>query len=373
MCYSEGTLQAFLDGELDRSTRREVEEHLRSCPECAEALERLRAAEALAGRAIDSRLEDSRLDVRESEAAWDRLQTRLRPIRRRAWFDVALRYRAVTIGVAAVLVLAIALSLGPVRAAAGRFLSIFRVTRFETIAVTPDVIAQVQEVVRQGFGLVRIGELGEVEFQTSGPRGLVSRDQAREALGFPVRLPTHLPDGMELQGLTASPNASLSVTLDVAKANRLLRSLGGETMLPEELDGETFTLRVPVSIDAQFGGNGTFHVLQAQSPELDVPGNASPAAVRDAVLGMPFLPDSVKRQIRSVDDWQHTFLVPDVEGSTQEITVEGVPGVYVTLPEEYRGDSGPVNIMIWEKGGVVYAAIGQFSLEEALLIGNSMR
>ena len=64
---------------------------------------------------------------------------------------------------------------------------------------------------------------------------------------------------------------------------------------------------------------------------------------------------------------------PDVEGSTQEITVDGVAGVYVTLPEEYREDSGPVNIMVWEKDGVVYAVTGQFSLEEALMIGNSMK
>ncbi|MGE5579449.1 MAG: anti-sigma factor family protein [Bacillota bacterium] len=371
MCYSQGTLQAFLDGEMNRSQRGEVEEHLRSCPECAKLLESLRAAERLAGRGLDSHLEDSRLDVWESEEAWDRLQTRLRPFRREAWFEVALRYRAVTVGVAAVLVLAIGLSFGPVRAVAGRFLSIFRVTRFETIAVAPDLIARVQEVIRQGFGLVKIGELGEVEFESSGPRGLVSRDQAKQALGFPLRLPTYLPAELELQGLKASPNASLSVTLDVAKANELLRSLGGETMLPDELDGEKFVLRVPASVEAQFGGQGTLYVLQAKSPELDVPGNTSPAAVRDAVLGLPFIPDSVKRQIRSVDDWQHTFLVPNVEGSTQEITVEGVAGVFVTLPEEYREDS-IVNIMIWEKDGVVYAVTGQFSLEEALLIGNSM-
>jgi len=371
MCYSEGTLQAFLDGEMDRSQRREVEEHLKSCPECAELLERLRAAERFSGRVLGTYLEDSRQDAQESGEAWDRLQARLRPFRREAWFKVALRYRAVTVGVAAVLVLAIGLSFGPVRAAAGRFLSIFRVTRFETIAVTPDLIARVQEVIRQGFGLVRIGELGEVEFGTSGPRGLVSRDQAKQALGFPIRLPTHLPAGMELQGLKASPNATLSVTLDVEKANQLLRSLGGETMLPQELDGETFVLRVPASVEAQFGGQGTLYVVQAKSPELDIPGNASPAAVRDAVLGLPFIPDSVKRQIRSVDDWQHTFLVPDVEGSTQEITVDGVAGVYVTVPEEYR-EEGLVNIMIWEKHGVVYAVTGQFSLDEALLIGNSM-
>jgi len=366
-------LQAFLDGEMDRSKRREIEEHLKWCPECMQLLEELRAAESLADRTLGPYLEDSQLNAREPEGAWDRLQPRLRRVRREAWFGMVRRYRVATVGLAAVLVLAIGLSFGPVRAAAGRFLSIFRINRFETIAVTPDTLARVQEVIRQGFGLVKIGELGEVEFETSGPRGLVSNDQAEKALGFPLRLPTFLPEGMELQGLTASPNASLSVTLDVAKANQLLKSLGGETMLPEELDGEKFVLRVPASVDAQFGGQGTFHVLQAMSPELDVPGNASPDAVRDAVLGMPFLPDSVKRQIRSIDDWQHTFLVPDVEGSTQEITVDGVAGVYVTLPEEYREDSGPVNIMVWEKDGVVYAVTGQFSLEEALMIGNSMK
>ena len=64
----------------------------------------------------------------------------------------------------------------------------------------------------------------------------------------------------------------------------MLKSLGGTKMLPQELDGETFSLRVFASIDAQYGGKGTLHLLQARSPELNMPGNASAAAVREALV-----------------------------------------------------------------------------------------
>ncbi len=364
MCYSEGALQAYLDGEVQGEERRRMDEHLRTCTACREALRRLADAKGFADQALGTYLESSDMSQTELRAGWNRLQSSLRPA----------RYRPAIIAMAAVLTLAIGLSFGSVRAAAGRFLGVFRVNRFQVVTVTPADLSRIEAAVRQGAGAVKIANLGDIEFSSAGPRGLVSLTQAKQAVDFQLRLPSAMPEGLQLQGLTAEPSGTLHLTLDVVKANQLLKSLGGTKMLPAELNGQTFSVTVPAAIDAQYGGSRTLHVLQARSPELDMPGDTSAESVRDAVLGMPFLPDSLKRQVASVNDWQHTFLVPNVQGSTQQVTVDGTDGVYITAPSQYKGEvPGAGNVLVWQKDGVVYAIVGEFSLEQGLQIGNSMR
>lgn len=374
MCYSEGALQAFLDGEMEESERRQVEEHLRSCEACRQLLARLSKGQDLVDRTVGTYLANQHLTAAQVEMGWNRLQDKLRPAKRESWYVMARKHRLALAGIAAVLTLAIGLSFGSVRAAAGRFLSVFRVNRFQAITVTPQDLARVESMVRDGIGSVTIGVMGEVEMKPRGPEGLVSLDQAKDAVDFQLRFPSRLPEGLQLQGLTATPALEFGLTLGVEKVNQLLKSLGGEKMLPEELDGETITLRIPASIAAQYGGKGALHVIQARSPELDMPGDAGAEAVREAVLAMPFLPESVKRQIAAVDDWQHTFLVPNIQGSTQEVTVDGVSGLYIATPPQYVDEaSGMADALVWEKDDVVYAVVGEFSLEQGLAIGNSMK
>lgn len=286
--------------------------------------------------------------------------------------------------VAAVLTVAVLFSFGSVRAAAGRFLSVFRVSRFKTVSLTPDDVARIEQVLREGVGSVEMGNLGRLEIATQGPgpSGLASLEQAKAAVDFGLRLPSAMHAGYELQGLTARRGGTVSLTLDVNKANQVLKGMGATKMLPPGLDGQTFTLKMPVVIDAQYGswvvGAGAIHVLQARSPELDVPGDAAATAVRDALLSLPFLPESLKRQLASVDDWQHTFLVPNVQGSTQMVKVDGVEGVFITTPEQYRGEVGEAvgsarNALVWLRNGVVYAIIGTFTPEQGLAMANSLR
>ena len=276
--------------------------------------------------------------------------------------------------VAAALTIAVAFSFGSVRAAAGRFLSVFRVSRFQTINVSPADMARIEQAVRKGAGAVDIGNLGKLEYRSNGPEGLVSLDEAKQAVDFGLRLPSSLPSGWQLQGLQSSPGGTISLTLDVDKVNQTLKTFGGTQMLPAALDGETFTVTMPVVIDAQYGGAKGVHVIQARSPELGLPGDATANAVRDAVLGLPFLPDNIRRQVASVNDWQHTFLVPNIQGSTQEVTVDGTRGVFMTAPPEYRAQAPDLsNALVWEKSGIVYAVVGTFSLDQGLLIAGSMK
>lgn len=391
MCYSEGSLQALLDGEISGDEKKRMEEHLLTCRACRETMERLTNARDLAGSVLGTYLGAADRGTPSGQpdvhAAWERLEARLRledgPSRRRdAWWmgvsQMIKRSRLATAAVAAALTIAVALSFGPVRAAAGRFLSVFRVGRFQAVSISPADIARIEQALREGIGSVDVGNLGKFEFHSNGPAGLVSLEQAKQALDFQLRLPTVIPSGLALQGLSASPGGTISLTLDVKKANQALKSVGATKMLPDDLNGQTFGVTVPIVIDAQYGSAGTasgaIHVMQARSPELDVPGDTTASAVRDAVLSLPFLPDSLKRQVASVDDWQHTFLVPDIQGSTQDVTVDGSTGVFMTAPAQYQGQAPDVkNALVWEKNGVVYAIMGIFSLDQGLTIASSMK
>ena len=395
MCYSEGSLQALLDGEVSAFEKRRMEEHLSVCPACRETVRRLAEASNVTGRALRAYLQAGSVGGPDeaTRAAWERLDARVRQetgheamaqgmVCWSTWwmevFQMIKKRRFAMASVAAVLTVAVLLSFGSVRAAAGRFLSVFRVSRFETVTLSPDDVARIEQVLREGVGSVDMGDLGRFEIETYGPSGLVSLEQAKAAVDFVLRLPSVMPTGFELQGLSARRGGTVSLTLDVGKANQILKGVGVAKMLPNDLNGETFTLRVPVVIDAQYGslavGTGAIHVLQARSPELDVPGDAAATAVRDAVLSLPFLPESLKRQVASVDDWQHTFLVPDIQGSTQVVNVDGADGVFMTAPEQYRVEAGGArNAVVWLRNGVVYAIIGTFTMEQGLAMANSMR
>jgi anti-sigma factor RsiW len=52
MCYEEGHLLAYLDGELTVSDRAEVATHVSACAECAGQLERLAADRDVAAEAL---------------------------------------------------------------------------------------------------------------------------------------------------------------------------------------------------------------------------------------------------------------------------------------------------------------------------------
>ena len=89
-------VQAYLDSELDAKTSQEIQLHLQSCAECAE----LFAHE----EKFNERLSGGLRAGQFTPALWEKMESRLRPQRRNAWFF--LHWKAVGIGSLAALLLA---------------------------------------------------------------------------------------------------------------------------------------------------------------------------------------------------------------------------------------------------------------------------
>lgn len=289
------------------------------------------------------------------------------------------KYKKAAVAVALAAVLAIGFGFGPVRSFAGNLLTVFRVERVQTITVSPEDLAQLEKAFQEGKGKVDVGNLGK--FEVSGKQEVirkVSPAEAKNAVDFPLMLLKDLP-GYRGPVLGLSSGTAVNITLDTEKVNQLLKSLGGSKFLPQELNGRTFTLKTPAAVSAEYAAandqSKRILIVQGRSPELTVPAGADMAAIRETLLAVPALPENLRRQLAAVSDWQHTILIPNIEGSSAEVTVNGARGVYITPP---RPDGGPDGTgmagLSWQANGVVYFVGGPgLSRQDALTLAGKLK
>ncbi|MDI6824188.1 MAG: hypothetical protein QME87_07525 [Bacillota bacterium] len=288
--------------------------------------------------------------------------------------------RRVAAVVVAVAVVVAALSFEPVRTAAGEFLDVFRVKRLKVVTITPQDMAQLQELLQRG-GTADLESFGRVDVTGEAASRTVTASEAEEALGYPLRLPHRRllgPYEDPLFQLDVLPTVSL--TLNVGNVNTFLRSLGSRDLLPATLEGKTFTIKgYPVCTAIYRSRAGHLRVIQGRSPELIVPPGVDVAAVRTALLGIPGLPENLSRQLESITDWRHTLPIPAVEGTCIHVTVNGSPGVFWSIPEDQppSGASTPgtpthPSTLFWEEDGVLYAIQGRLLLSQAMDLARSM-
>jgi len=375
MCYEEGMLQAYIDRELPGRKRWEIEAHIERCGACRERLALLQDAnEAASARLaeLSKQLHDNPVST---EAAWVRLTQDERiaaQARRRGVFEMLQgRLKTVLVPVAAVAVLAIALSLAPVRGIAADFLNIFRVQNVEVITISPGDMDELRKLGEEGRGMVDIENLGKIETSGHTPPAQVSFKAAKDAVDFELKQPGGM-DGYSAPSFTLQKGFSTSFTLDVDKANEIFKSFGAAELLPKALDGERFTAKMPTVVMANYSKNsgGMVSIGQARSPEFILPAGVDADAVRDVLLSLPVLPENIRRQLMAIKDWRNTLIIPNIDGSAQEVKVGSEDGVFVTpAPEHAYGDSA----LIWQKDGVIYMVSGQLDLVAAQEIAASMR
>lgn len=376
MCFDEGKLMAYVDGELTVEERAEVVSHLRECAECAAAVETLTAERAFAADALHT-LHPSAEVVSLGSAA--------RPRRQPAWS----RYAAAA---AAVLVLA-SLAFAPVRSAAAQFLQVFRVQRVQTISFSRQDLEAVSSALRSGSGHVDLKSLGEawVDGGNAAPKH-VTVAQAQQAVDFHIQLPSGLGD----PSVTLQPARTFKFKLNVAAVNDALRYYGSDRTLPAAVDGKVFEIQIPPIVLARYGGSnvasdstpsemegaaaGAVFVGQARSPQLVVPDGVDAAQLREVLLNLPFLPQNVRAQLASVNDWQSTLLVPAMGGTSRDVTIDGVPAVVISPDSPMRSaraklPSAPlpehVTTVVWTSGGAVHAVGGPIDQDKAIALAKS--
>ncbi|MGF7029253.1 hypothetical protein J2T17_000158 [Paenibacillus mucilaginosus] len=232
------------------------------------------------------------------------------------------RLRRLTAGAVAA-VLAIGLITTPLgdRALAA-LLQTFRIQHMVGVGISADDMTAISELLDHGspdgersFKLAQYGSL----YQSGGGESrTVTWEEAERLMGATL---------LQLGDSTSpvyQPATTLTFHLNVKAVNRLLTRLGSTTTLPDEADGKAIRLHIPSGITAEGTLSGKpVRLLQFGKPELTVQDGIDASAVREAILGLPVLPDSLRTKLAAIRDWRGTLPVPVKDGVSTSLRLGG--------------------------------------------------
>jgi hypothetical protein len=280
--------------------------------------------------------------------------------------------------VAAVAMIAIAFSFAPVRTFAADILNIFRVKNIEVVSFSPQDMQQMEQQMKkvggENGGVANIENFGKIESSGFKQPAEMSMEDAQKVAGFALKLPEQIDGQVRDAKVEVINGSKMSFTLDVKKANKMIAVYGGDVLLPEELDGKTFSIKIPTGVAANYQKvGGMITVAQAESPEMVVPDGVDPDAVRNVLLSLPMVPENVRQQLEAIEDWKQTLVIPNIGGSSQEVDVNGAKGVFMKPPVEKGIGQNENASLLWQSDGIVYMVGGNLDLAKAQDIAASMK
>lgn len=377
MCFDENTLQAYIDQELDKQICSELEAHLEQCANCRSKLNELKEINDFVNQTI-------KVPPVDTNEAWFICNKKI--AKKKGVFSMIKKYKKYIAAAAAIVFIAASIIYPPVTKVEAHILSLFRLNKFQTIAITPEDIQKVQMQFQQkGISSINLQQFGDIKIfgndvsQTFQPSEI---DKFRSSIGYNISLPQ--VNGFKIQNLSMEKSKKIQFKLNVDKVNNLIKTFGGTKLFPENLKGKIFTINLGDTARIVMGkGEGQaksgqyFSVNITKIPEITVPEGVNLNEVRDAIINLPFLPDDIRRQIEAIKDWKSTIPVPiatdgNSNSQVQNITINGNPGILVT--HSLKNDNYKDNALVWIKGDVIYS-IESFNLssDQIIEIARTMR
>lgn len=370
-------LRAYIDGELAARRAEQVEEHLTRCPACRKQLDAVRSRADLVAQRMAQIAVGTENAPHSPQAAFSRFSSSLRNNQqKKEIFPAMFKQKRVWTALAVIAVLAIALSLTPVRAWASDFLSLFRVEKVTVIQFDPEAARQMEgEISAQQEAIERIVESNLTVTREGETTSVASIEEAAAAAGFTPRIPT----GMENPQLAYEPGAHVSLTIDQPQMQAIFDAFDMDVQLPEEVDGKSVEASLPTAVVAAAGceaGDATRSLpenctgfVQMPSPTVDAPEGLDMQKTGAALFELLGYTKEEAARLSQNIDWTTTLVLP--VPITENVTVSEMPvdGVTGTLVISNDDDS---YTLVWVNDGMLYALRGYGGANEAAALAATM-
>jgi hypothetical protein len=295
----------------------------------------------------------------------------------RKWFAAA----------ASIAVVGFAFTLPVVQAGAQAFLDLFRVASFTGVEFDPEQLQErLQSLEGSGISPEAIFGVPEPLEPEQAPVSYATAADASAAAGITVRTPAWIPPGFMLSTIMASTEQSARITLNTAGLQAVLDALGlADVELPEGLDGQTATVRLPpivtqsfVNSSAVVSMDGTtvprsVHVIQGRSPDVSFPAGVDLSKLAYAALRVLGTSRDEAYRMSVTIDWRSTLLVPVPARALayRPINVNGSDGLLIEGLAQ--GERFPGGVLMWSAGGETFAVAGAVSSDELLEIAQTLQ
>jgi hypothetical protein len=378
-CLSDGELRALLDDV------RPSDPHLARCPDCRTRLERLRA-DAGVSAAILATAAPSEVDVNRAYLRWQRrLQSRnlaaVPAVKGDLMHGFTRAQRGAVAGAVLALVMTLSVAFTPVTTLADTFLNQFRIQHFAAITIPMDLVqnmsqaAQAQamdpgNVAALQNELKQLGSFSTTVDQNSATKvdSISNAAQQFSGLDVPSDLSTFSNAGQPTN-IYLGKSGSATYQMNVAEVQKLMSSLGLSTQgLPDAQTNPTVTFKLDINPAAvmEWEQNGKHLVVgQTRSPVLNVPSSVNMDELRNDLLDFPLIPADIKAQLRAVNDWSSTLIVPIPQGaSQQQVTIHNAQGLLV------KNDQ--MSFVLWQDNGVLHV-VGTDGDANVMTVANSLK
>lgn len=372
-CPDSGTIQAYIDGELDIKIKKDVENHILSCNKCTEFYNSLKSNDDFVFEKItDYRNYNEDNIIGPAKVYSPGAETRSEPQKRRRLSHYMLKYNKFIAAACAVLIVSTCITVQPARALISDVLSIFRVENIKGFRITPQEIAQIEKSLSTGHGDINIDKIGKIKVDGGQTRS-ASYNEINKTCGFPVILPADLssvkPD------ISFSEPMSLGFTLNVENTNQILKSLKAKDLFPEEVDGKTFTARFGSQASIRYNIEGKeYTITETTAPKLEVPDGVDADKLFSTVVNIPIFPEELKSRLKSINDWKNTLYIPLAE-PIEEIRINGASAFVssTTGKVNNNGQDKTVSRIIWMNKGVIYGIISNTGKDDLVGFAKSLK
>ncbi|MDR6225597.1 anti-sigma factor family protein [Desmospora profundinema] len=363
ICNDQGRLQAYLDGELTRSERKQLALHIEQCPECQALLQETKEMEDWVHVAITESLPDPDRSLEiDGDQAWQRFQNLSKRDGRTeapsedsmkwSWKKMKKTQKRWISGIAAAGILAASLTVPQVQAAASELLSVFRMDKVEFVKLTQGDLEEMSNFLEnKETGSLDLKGLGKVWTEGEEEESIHHFDNPEKAVKAGHSLP-EVPDGYQaVREVTVETPFTVHFRLDTEKINKLLKQLEADVELDKKLNNKTFAVEMPRSVFMNLKNEKSSSEIEytvAETPQIEVEKEEDVDEIRKAVLSLPFIPENIKTQLLDIEDWKQTLPVPvfEDEGDVREVSINGAKGV-IQEGEWWAS-------LVWQKDGKIH-------------------
>jgi hypothetical protein len=273
---------------------------------------------------------------------------------------------------AAVLVVAVLISVPAVRASVTHFVSLFRVVHVVAVPIDSSRLERL-EAEHLEIGAL-IGEHVEVVKDPGPSVSVPSLTDAAAAAGMTLAVPQWLPENTQVLEMAVAGERVVRVTASSLRLQQVMDALGiNDLTVPAGLDGHVVNVRVPpVAMIRYDHGKGRTRLYQARTPQLTLPDSINVQALGEIGLRILGLPAAEAKQFAQAIDWHTTLIVPvpPNASSFRQVKIGGHLGVLI---EHQPPNQSPTHTIVWSTVDRVFALVSIHHVEQVLIMANSVR
>lgn len=387
-CIHDGTLRAYLDGELETAEAEGIGQHLETCETCRRQADEAKARSERAAECFSS-LEPPPLQQPEGRDAYRNLRERIEQSQRAAeparTYPAHATYRSWGAAAALIGFVVFLLIASPgVRGLAQQLLGLLRIQNVAVLTIDRSLLSSgMSENQTQLFGQLFSESMTETR-ETVPLEKVATREEAANLAGFPVWLPATRTDLPQMLGVLKGPALEFTVSGD--RLHTFLDALGrADLELPQRLDGARIAVDIPASVHTGYGEcfspdrpeepdwNNCLMLVQVQAPTVVTMPEFDPGELVVLALQVGGMSEQDALTLTETVDWRTSLVIPIERNSMdhEEIEVDGVSGVLFSNPSSSKRPES--HGLIWLKHGIVYGMQVFSGRYTALDLANSLR